>query len=202
MTVGGRVEICSFASLIRAYEREGLRLRSKSDAIWQAVEQLVLLYSKKHQIEPFTDVREAVEYMVKIGMPLDTNTQAIRALGRAKTFQDAVDDYGVDDLEVQSKKVRYTGVRKSSVVEPIVPTYRTEEEMYQDLYKQARELGYKDSYEAYRGKVKESRQILEETVVATSNPKEFVKKEEERLTAEKAAYSPEALRAAMVNKLP
>lgn len=106
ISIPGRVEICSFASLVRAYEKEGLRLRSKSDTIWQAVEQLSTMYAKLHKVAPFTDVREAIAYMAQIGMPLDTNTRATQSIAMAKICQDAEEDYGLDNLKVMTKKVR------------------------------------------------------------------------------------------------
>jgi len=70
--IQGRLSICSFASLVRAYEREGVRLHSKSDVLYRAVEQLSALYARKHEVEPFADVREAIEYLEAVGLSLGT----------------------------------------------------------------------------------------------------------------------------------
>lgn len=74
--IQSRLNICTFATLARAYEREQMHARTKSDIVWRAVEQITAYYCKVHEVEPFTDVREAIDYMNTIGMPLGTNNRS------------------------------------------------------------------------------------------------------------------------------
>lgn len=83
ISIQGRIEICSIASLTRAYLREGHALRSKSDVLWRAVEQLSLMYERKHEEPRFSDVAEAIEYMDKIGLSLGTNARAMKSVLQA-----------------------------------------------------------------------------------------------------------------------
>lgn len=197
ITVSARLDICTFATIARAYEKEGLRLRSKSDIVWQAVEQIAALYTKKYNIDPISDIREAEEYMDRIGMPLGTNMHAMQDLNRAKVYQDAEEDYGAEDLEVMKKRVQFKGMRKSSVATVVAPTYRTDEERQRDLYRQAQGIGFAGTYEEYVSTITDYMREQEGRVKETVNSKDFVAKEKVRMAAEKAAYSPEALRAAM-----
>lgn len=82
--IASRVSVQSFATLVRAYEKEGVHLRSKSDVLWRAVEQLSIMYCRKHEIEPIASVREAMDYMEMIGLPLATNSRSVTALVQAE----------------------------------------------------------------------------------------------------------------------
>jgi len=83
--IQGRIDVVSFANLVQAYENEGIHLRSKSDVLWQAVEQLVRLYVRGDKIEPISSVREAIDYLDSIGLSLGTNGRAYRALIQAES---------------------------------------------------------------------------------------------------------------------
>uniref|UniRef100_A0A6M3JCR7 Uncharacterized protein n=1 Tax=viral metagenome TaxID=1070528 RepID=A0A6M3JCR7_9ZZZZ len=206
MVVPGRVEICSFASLVRAYEKEGLRLRSKSDVIWQAVEQLVVMYARKHGEEPFVDIREAVTYMTQIGMPLDTCTRAIQSIATAKICQDAAEDYGLENLQTMMRKVTLTSMRKNSVIEPPQgPLFRSEVEAYNtkvDLLKQHGIVPPWNTFDEYLEDIKrqEVQPVSINTQPSGSGPideVEYAEKERQKMADIKAALDPDALRAAM-----
>ena len=186
VTVSGRVEICSLASVARAYEKEGLLLRSKSDILWQAIEQLSLLYSKKHGIEPFADVREAAFYMKTIGLPLDTSTRTIRDIATAKVCQDAEEDYGLESLErMIERKSRVSSSPSSSL-----PKKKGDEtETYRKLYTQAKERGFSGTFEEFLEGI--------EKVKTGIDQQAFSLKEEQRLQEEKTAYNADALRSAL-----
>lgn len=77
-----RLKITSFATLVRAYEERGMHLRSKSDVLWRAVEQLVYFYSKQGT-EAFTSVPEAVSYLESVGLSLATNSRSTRYILKA-----------------------------------------------------------------------------------------------------------------------
>ena len=211
MTVAGRVEICSFATLVRAYEREGLRLRSKSDTIWQAVEQLTVMYSKKHNTEPFTDIREAVSYMMQIGMPLDTCTRAMQSIATAKICQDAAEDYGLETLQTMMKKVTLTSMRKNSVTaSPSAALWKSDVDEYNTVADLMKQRGivpptFDEFVEEKRVAQPEPAPVAQATQPSGSGPIdeiEYAEKERKKMAEIKAAYSPEALRAAIVNHLP
>lgn len=94
ISVQGRVEICSIASLTRALLTEGAQIRSKSDVIWRAVEQLSLMYEKKHGEPRFADPAEAMEYMDRVGLSLGTNARAMKALFQAQADQAFFEETG------------------------------------------------------------------------------------------------------------
>jgi hypothetical protein len=83
ISIQARVSITSFAELARALQYEGAGIRSKSDILWRAVEQLAWMYNRKHEVEPFASVHEAIEYMDSIGISLHTNPRATKALLQA-----------------------------------------------------------------------------------------------------------------------
>lgn len=82
--VASRVKIKSLALLTRAYIEDGVHLRSKSDVLWRAVEQLAAFYSRRDGIPAFGSVREAGDYMESVGMPLGTNERSAGSLLRAE----------------------------------------------------------------------------------------------------------------------
>jgi hypothetical protein len=84
ISIQGRIDICSFATLARAYKKEGNLTRTKSDVLWRAVEQLAALYSRKHDVEAFTSIPAAIAFLDIIDMPLGTNTRAQRSLLQAE----------------------------------------------------------------------------------------------------------------------
>lgn len=84
INIQSRVEICSIASLTRAYIKEGHTLRSKSDIIWRAIEQLSLMYERKHEEDRFSDPVEAIDYMERVGLSLGTNARTMKALQQAQ----------------------------------------------------------------------------------------------------------------------
>jgi hypothetical protein len=186
INIQARLDICTVASLARAYTREGVLIRSKSDLVWKAMEQLVNLYESKMPIR-FTDVYEALTFLDSLGLQLDTSKRTKRQVMSAQVNQNAVSDFG---YETFGKKV---------TKRQIVTTMGDREEY--DLAVQAGKMmglpiiSFEEFMENKRGLKKPSDVIKE-----TTNEVDFAAKEKERLAAEKAAYDPGALRAAMVQK--
>jgi hypothetical protein len=83
ISIQGRISISAFASLTRAYIKEGHSIRTKSDVLWRAVEQLSLMYAKKHNTPAFASIPDALEFMESIGMSLGTNPRAQRTIMQA-----------------------------------------------------------------------------------------------------------------------
>jgi len=104
VSVQARVSITSFAELARAYEKEGAGCRSKSDVLWHAVEQLAWLYNRKHGVEPFASVVEAIDYMETIGMSLHSNPRATKALLQAAADEAYFKETGSLPPNVMMKK--------------------------------------------------------------------------------------------------
>ena len=194
ISIAGRLDICSFATLARAYEEEGMRMRSKSDILWQAVEQLSAAYSAKDKQEPFTDVREAVEYMESIGIPLVTNMRVLREVTSAKIYQDAGDDYGVGQLYEQAGVVAKTKeMRRRLNKKGGVPTIDNNRLRYEEAVKVGREQGLATpSFEQFM----ENERNRQNAIVDTIDEIDYKEKEASRIQEEKEATSPAALLAA------
>ena len=100
----GRISITTFASLVRAYEKEGYHIKSKSDVLWRAVEQLSALYERKHGIEAFTSITDALEYLDFAGLSLGTNSRVQKAVLQAKADESYFMEYGEDVPTHTTKK--------------------------------------------------------------------------------------------------
>jgi hypothetical protein len=177
--VPGRVSVCSFATLARAYEAEGIRLRSKSDILWQAVEQLAMLYSKKQGTEPFTDVYDAVEYMDSIGLPLATNKTVDRAIRTAAQRQNLDMDFDGVEIDHRTKKKMREEERDN------------ERQLYDIVAASIRKGGDTPmSYEQYmENKKRVVEQQTEDAMVETVNEAEFAAKEEQKMAALRSGLS-------------
>lgn len=92
ISIQGRVEIISLATLARAYEEGGLRLRSKSDILWHAIEQLSAAYQKQG-IVPFETVEDALSYMESLRIPLATSARTRREVQNAQVKQNLEMDF-------------------------------------------------------------------------------------------------------------
>lgn len=205
ISVPGRVDICSFATLVRGYIEAGLFLRSKSDVLWQAVEELSRVVEKRGTAR-FTDVADAVAYLDSVHLSLKTSERAVRSIMSAEQQQVAAEDFGLGRFEgpLSTKKQKleddldelrrmYTTVAEQ-MKQAGMPTITFEE--YVKRMKAIRREDKKltaatrpinaASYEV------DPTEVIQETV----SQGDFQKKEEERLRAEKSAYSPDALRAA------
>jgi hypothetical protein len=178
VNVQARLSICSLATLASAYVSEGNILRSKSDLIWKAVEHLVGLYEEQG-IERITDVYEAVAYMEKIGLYLDSSKRTTRQIQTALVKANAMADFGTPDFGraitkralLSKEREEYDIAAAAIKAQGLVP------------------ISFEQFLENKRKK---------ETVVETVNEGDFAKKEKDRLAAEKAAYSPEALLSTML----
>lgn len=185
INVQARLDICTVATLAKAYIQEGVLIRSKSDLIWKAVEQLVAMYVSKGAV-CYTDVYDALEYLNSIGLYLDSSRRTTRQVQSAQVNQNAISDFGYENF---GARVTKRGLLKAA---------QSEEAMLKELYNEAVKHGYKDSWEEYKAKMENATPAPEGVVRETSNPAEMERRERERLAAEKAAYDPAALRAAMV----
>ena len=85
ISIQGRIRITSFATLARAYMQEGHTIKTKSDVLWRAVEQLALLYSRKHGTEAFDSIPDALEYLDSVGLSLGTNSRAQKTILQAQS---------------------------------------------------------------------------------------------------------------------
>lgn len=190
INIQARLDLCTLATLAKAYIGEGAILRSKSDLVWKAIEHIVSMY-ESNGIKKFTDVYEALDYMDKIGLYLDTSKRTKRQVQTAMVNQNAVSDFGVQNFG-----------RPMNRKQVIDESQRTNElkAFYAILVDHNTKNGLPiPTFEEYRViATKPLNYPEEETVVETTNPEKFVAKEKERMAAEKAAYSPEALRNAMV----
>lgn len=100
----GRISITTFASLVRAYEKEGYHIRSKSDVLWRAVEQLSALYERKHGIDAFTSTIEALDYLDSIGLSLGSNSRVQKAVLQARCDEEYFVEYGEEVPAMTTKK--------------------------------------------------------------------------------------------------
>jgi nucleoid-associated protein YgaU len=198
----GRVDICSVATLLKGYNEAGIFIRSKSDLIWQAVEELSKVAESRGTVR-FEDVDEAIAYMDQVGMSLKTNNRAIRSLISAQHRQVAAQDFGrqdfpkpltnkkqmaIDDNELLRRDyVAMTEVQASRGLPP--PTI--------EEFKKMRERARREIEERTRPMQAVADEQEDEPVVETVDPAEREKRERERIATEKAAYSPDALRQAM-----
>jgi len=203
ISIAGRFDICSFATLARCYEDEGMRMRSKSDILWQAVEQLASAYCNKRGEEPFTDIREALEYMDSIGIPLDTNMRALREVTSAKIYQDSGEDYGIEQLyaEAETVAIRHRRRKKLSRLNSNGVDIDDNRARYKEVSDEIKAIGGAPiSYEEFI----RNKQIIEtkgrDAIVETINEIDFAEKEAARLQEEKEATSPAALLAALNKK--
>lgn len=90
VSIQARVDIVSFANLVKVYENSGIRLRSKSDAIWQVVEQMVALMEREERIEDKAEtVEDAVRYLDSINLSVGTNRRATKDLVKALADESA-----------------------------------------------------------------------------------------------------------------
>lgn len=92
INIQARLDICTLASLARVYVEDGNILRSKSDLVWKAVEQIFSLYEEEGR-ERFTDVYEAIAFLRKLGLTLDTNNRTKRQIQSAMVRQTIKDDF-------------------------------------------------------------------------------------------------------------
>jgi hypothetical protein len=131
ISIQGRVDICSFATLTRELEAEGIMVRSKSDIVWRAIEMLAGMYSRKHQTVGFTSIPDAIDYMDRIGIPLGTNSRVQKSIVQASADESFFLETGEDVGRVTTKKsilssnderAKYdlvAGVMRTQGIEPI-----------------------------------------------------------------------------------
>jgi hypothetical protein len=122
----GRLQITTFATLVRAYETEGIRVHSKSDAIWHAVEHIAAMYTHKHGTEAFTDVREAIDYLDSVGLSLGTSTRAISQLSKIEADEAYFLETGMEVPKPFNKKQALSQSDLRILAERIAPSIKIE----------------------------------------------------------------------------
>ncbi len=170
ISLAARVDICSIATLAKAYTIERMFMRSKSDILWQAVEQLSALYCRKLEIQPFEDIQEAIDFMDSINLSLRTNDRVRRSLVKAAGLQAIQKDFG--DIPI----MRVTkGQKKDSE-----PLYRDDRDEYETACVAFRKSGLVPiSFEKF---LENRQRLVEEKIdVDTVDQQEFARKEAEKL---------------------
>ena len=99
VNIQGRIDLCSFATIAKAYRQRGYIANTKSDLMWRAVEDMAVL-AEKAGIERFTSLEEALIYLTSIGLEIGTSTRVrgelykdmIKYTGLAEFGSDAIFD--------------------------------------------------------------------------------------------------------------
>ena len=181
MNVQGRVDIRTLASIVKAYNARGFIVRSKSDVIWKVTEQIMSLLEREGEMR-FELVTDAIDYLNRMGLYLETNSRARRQIAVALTNEDAsLEDVDLPEQRMTVAKmtgrVRYDKGKSSrrSLYEAMVQVMRADG-------KEAM------SFEEYNEKMDEKDRTA--TIgVETVNPVEFADKEAEKLRKLKEAMS-------------
>jgi hypothetical protein len=82
MTVPGRVDIVSYATVVRGYAERGIHLKTKSDVIWQVVEDMAA-FMERQGTERYAMVDAALDALTRAGLFMATNDRAKRSIARA-----------------------------------------------------------------------------------------------------------------------
>ena len=190
INVQARLDLCTLATLAKAYIGEGAILRSKSDLVWKAIEHIVSMY-ESNGIKKFTDVYEALDYMDKIGLYLDTSKRTKRQVQNAMVNQNAVSDFGMQNFGRATTRKQVTDenqrVNELKAFYTIMVEHNTKNNLPVPTFEEFKILATTPSVHTE-----------EEVVKETIDPIKRVESDKARMAAEKAAYSPEALRNAMV----
>lgn len=118
VNVQTRLNICTLASLARAYSAEGAFVKSRSDLVWKAVEQVMNLYESKGAVR-FTDVYDALSYLDSVGLHLDTSKRTRRQVQSAMVGQNAESDFGLENFGPRVTKRQLLESARSSAEEAL-----------------------------------------------------------------------------------
>lgn len=193
INVQARLSMKTLATLARAYvDKDNVYIKSKSDLIWKALEQLTALYVENGAIL-FEDTTEAIRYLDSIGLSLATSSRTKRQVQTSLVRATALADFGMPDFGATTTK--------KMVIE-------NDRMMHKLASDEMRAMGLSPiSFEEFMEN-KRQKQASEGERVALSNGEQasihspidtvaYEEKERLRKEEEKKAASPEALLAAM-----
>jgi hypothetical protein len=122
VNIQGRIDLCSFATIAKAYRQRGYVATTKSDLMWRAVEDLAVL-AEKSGVERFTSLEEALAYLTSIGLEIGTSTRV-----RGELYKDLVKQTGLAEYG--------SGTAFDSKTMTVGETSRSDRERMLLLYKQ------------------------------------------------------------------
>ena len=121
-----RVEVTTIATLVRELEARGVRVHSKSEAIWHAITVVAKAYCAKREVEPFATVREAIDYMESMGLPLGTNSETLHRLFQAEADEALSLEGGLFEPKVTKPTVATTELNERKSFLHMTPEERKE----------------------------------------------------------------------------
>jgi len=92
VSIQARIDIISLATLARAFNNAGLRIMTKSDLVWEAIEQIASAYQRKGATR-FETIEDALAYLEHAGLPIGTNKRALRSIMKAQVAQNLEMDF-------------------------------------------------------------------------------------------------------------
>lgn len=87
-----RIDLCSFATIVKGYADRGMQPRTKSDMLWRIVEDMAVL-AERSGVERFTSVAEANRYLASVGIEVGSSERA-----RKHIYKDLVKEAGLAEF--------------------------------------------------------------------------------------------------------
>lgn len=164
VNVQARIDLCSLATVAKAYEARGFRAKTRSDLVWQIVEDMAMI-AEKIGTERFEMLEDAIVYLYSIGLQVEISERNKRELRKDRVRETGLYDFGSEDA-LESRRVSKRGMRGLD--------FNNEEEHYRTIAEAMRRSGVAPmSFETYK---KRKEEIDKEAVdIAT-----FAEKEEEK----------------------
>lgn len=136
INIQARLDIITIANLTKIYADKDIVVRSKSDLVWRAVEQLTTMYIEKGAIVPFSDVYTALEYLKSRNLQIDTSARTRRQVMNAMATTSLEADFGSTNY---GEKI--TKERMASIEETCERSERVASDSDREEYELARKMG-------------------------------------------------------------
>ncbi len=193
VNVQGRIDMKSLATVTMAYLDRGSSFASRSDLMWRIVEDAAIAAEAVGAKRPETD-EAALHYLEAVGINLTGSDRGRREVRRALIGDTGVHDFYGEDLF--GRRTTKGQSKQRGKVEDLF--WRTDVELYNEVADNMKRMGLVPiSFEEYiENKAKKEAEAAAQAAEEIDQVA-YAEKEAKRLAEEKAAYSPEALQAAL-----
>ncbi len=97
VNIQSRIDICSLATIARAYVERGAELSTRSELVARIVEDMAMIATSSG-VDRFSDVEEAEYYLERQGLVVASSPRAKKELWKDKVRNTGLHDFGSADM--------------------------------------------------------------------------------------------------------
>lgn len=113
VNIQSRIDICSLATIARAYVERGAELSTRSELVARIVEDMAMV-AMNSGVERFSDVEEAEYYLKRQGLVVASSPRAKKEMWRDKVRNTGLHDFGSADAFATKRATKSVPMSMSS----------------------------------------------------------------------------------------